>query len=395
VWAIKDRLIDELIEALGRRGADDPLSIDLFRFVHEGGAALERFALFQAISRRAGTTDRRRWPEVWREVESAEREPLPPDFEALAERAVFEQWVLDRQLGAAAAKGASGGLTLGLYRDLAVGPAPDGAEVWRAPDVYLPRCSIGAPPDPFSATGQVWNLPPMDPLALARTAGRAFGDLVSANLRHAGALRIDHAMGLQRLFLVPEGAPAGDGAYVAMPADMLFASLALESHRADALIVGEDLGTVPEGFAERMAERGVLSTRVVLFEREGAGFKPPEHYRAEAVACFTTHDLPTVAGWRGARDAWLEHELGRIDADEAAARAAARAGEVERFLQAAGAGPDEDMVEVTERFLARTPCVLSLTQVDDLAGETEPVNVPGTDREHPNWRRRLDWRIEG
>jgi glycogen debranching enzyme GlgX/4-alpha-glucanotransferase len=395
VWAVKDRLIDGLMQAIGQPGGDDALSADLFRFAHAGGAALERFALFQAISRMAGTTDRRRWPEVWREVESAEREPLPPDFEALAERAVFEQWVLDRQLGAAAAKGASGGLSLGLYRDLAVGPAPDGAEVWRAPEVYLPGCSIGAPPDPFSATGQVWNLPPMDPLALARTAGRAFGDLVAANLRHAGALRIDHAMGLQRLFLVPEGAPAGDGAYVAMPADILFASLVLESHRADALIVGEDLGTVPEGFAERMAERGVLSTRVVLFERHGLGFTPPERYRADAVACFTTHDLPTVAGWRQARDAWLEQELGRIDEEEARARARTREDEVTAFLSAAGASAHDEMVEVTERFLARTPCVLSLTQVDDLAGETEPVNVPGTDREHPNWRRRLDWRIEG
>ncbi len=249
--------------------------------------------------------------------------------------------------------------------------------------------SIGAPPDPFSASGQIWHLPPPDPWRLRVDGYRSFTGMLAANMRHAGALRIDHVMGLARLFWVPDGATGADGAYVAAPLDDLLGELALESQRARCLIVGEDLGTVPAGLRERLAAANVLSYRVLWFEREGGRFIPPAHYPARAVACVSTHDLATLAGWRAGTDIAERAALGQIDATAATAE---RQAERAALAEAVGGEPTSPAVH---GFLAASPCALVLAQVDDLAGETVALNLPGTDRERPNWRRRLGATVPG
>ncbi len=367
VWAAKRAVLEAACAAFRRDG-----DMDLFRAY--GGSALERFATFQAIAEQRPGEDWHHWPEALRDPERATADPARVRFH------IWLQWLADQQL-AAAAEGS--GLAIGLYRDLAVGTAPDGAEAWAGARLLAAGVSVGAPPDPFSAHGQIWHLPPFDPWRLRADGYRGLAGVLGANMRHAGALRIDHAMGLARLFWVPEGASGADGAYVAYPRDDLLGELALESQRARCLIVGEDLGTVPEGFREALAAAGVFSYRVLWFERDGPGFLPPARYPAQAVACVSTHDLPTLAGWRAGADITERAALGQIDA--AAARAE-RTAEIAALTQAIGGPPDAPAVH---GFLAQSPCALVLTQADDLSGERDALNLPGTDRERPNWRRKL------
>ena len=226
--------------------------------------------------------------------------------------ALFCQWLADRQLGRAAARARERGLEIGFYRDLAVGAAPDGAEAWAHAGALAQGASVGAPPDPFSVQGQNWNLPAPNPLAGAREGWAALSALYAANMRHAGMLRIDHAMGLQRLFLIPDGARPADGAYLAYPLDDLIGHIALESHRARCMVVGEDLGTVPEGFRARLTRANILGMRVLWFERRGAEILPPAAYPPLSVACVATHDLATLAGWWQGADIAEKLSLGLI-----------------------------------------------------------------------------------
>ena len=367
VWEAKRVVLEAACAAFDR---DEEMAA----FRAYGGTALQRFATFQAIAEQRPGEDWRRWPEALRDAARAGADPARVRFH------IWLQWLADRQLAAAAA---GSGLGIGLYRDLAVGTAPDGAEAWAGAPMLAAGVSVGAPPDPFSAAGQIWHLPPFDPWRLRADGYRALAGVLGANMRHAGALRIDHAMGLARLFWVPDGATGADGAYVAYPRDDLLGELALESQRARCLIVGEDLGTVPEGFREALAAADVLSYRVLWFERDGANFLPPERYPARALACVSTHDLPTLAGWRSGADITERVRLGQIA--EAPARAE-RAAETEALTRAVGGPPDAAAVH---GFLAASPCALVLAQLDDLGGEEMALNLPGTDRERPNWRRRL------
>ena len=265
---------------------------------------------------------------------------------------------------------------------------------------------IGAPPDPIAPQGQVWGLPPYDPHRLAEDGYAVMSDLFARNMRHAGALRIDHVMGLARQFWVPDGAPGEAGAYVAYPLQDLLGELALESARAECLIVGEDLGTVPFGLRETLSEARVLSYRVLSFERDAEGLKPPAAYPALACACVSTHDLPPLAGWWTGRDITERQSLGLMSPVEAGAALAERRGERRDLiatLSAAGlADPAEDperpltpsLAAAIHGFIARTPSILTLAQVDDLAGEIVGVNLPGTDMERPNWRRRVSLPVE-
>ena len=260
--------------------------------------------------------------------------------------------------------------------------------------------SIGAPPDPFSAGGQVWGLPPPDPLAMRRDGYSAFNDLLIANMRHAGALRIDHVMGLRRLFVVPEGAGASDGAYVTYPMQDLLAQVALQSQRARCLVVGEDLGTVPEGMSEALTASNILSYSVLWFERRRDGkLREPAEWRRLAAACVSTHDLPTLAGWWSGADIAERRNLSLLDDPGAEqARLTAKA-ELVALLRAENLlMEDVDLAQpipppvaaAVHAFVSSTPSLLAFVQADDLAGETVAVNLPGTDRERPNWRRRLD-----
>ena len=361
--------------------------------------ALRRFATFEAIAESRGSSDWLNWPVELRHPESR----CVADFAAQHPESVqFQAWMqnlADQQLADADASARRDGLSLGFYRDLAVGAAPDGAEAWSAQDLLMHGVSVGAPPDPFSARGQVWCLPPPDPMAMRRDGYAAFNALLVANMRHAGALRIDHVMGLRRLFVVPDGAGAIDGAYVSYPLTDLLAQVALESQRARCLIVGEDLGTVPEGMSERLAVSNILSYSVLWFERRDGRIRPPPEWKRLAAACVSTHDLPTLTGWWEGADIAEKRALGLLDDPEADR---VRAGEkaaliallMDENLLEGEVDPTQPMplavAAAIHAFVSATPSLLALVQADDLAGERVAVNLPGTDTERPNWRRRLD-----
>ena len=398
VWSVKQRALEA---AFAAGGADDPA---LDAFIAAGGGPLRDFARFEAIAAHRGSTHWRAWP-------ASLRHPTSPCVTAFADRharairfVCYMQMLADRQLGQAAARSVAAGLSIGLYRDLAVGCAPDGAEAWACQDMMLEGVSVGAPPDPFAAAGQVWGLPPPDPLAMARDGFAGFAALIAANLRHAGALRIDHVLGLRRLFLVPEGARGSEGTYLDFPFHHLLGQLTLESVRARCLIVGEDLGTVPDGIRDRLNEARVLSYRVLWFERDGPTFRPPATWPSLAAACVSTHDLPTLAGWWKGADIAEQRDLGFLD--DQTIETARQERQTEKaalvaFARAEGVADDAaspDAIDPPDAamhaLIAATPCVLALVQADDLASEPIGVNLPGTDRERPNWRRRLRMPVE-
>jgi glycogen debranching enzyme GlgX/4-alpha-glucanotransferase len=366
--------------------------------------AVRRFATFQTIAQVLDGSDWSQWPAELRHPEH----PAVAAFAAKHEDAVqfngFLQGLADSQLASAAAAAKRDGLSLGFYRDLAVGAAPDGAEAWSAQDTLMQGVSVGAPPDPFSANGQIWCLPPPDPVAMRRDGYAGFNELLVANMRHAGALRIDHVMGLRRLFVVPDGASATEGAYIGYPLGDLLAQVALESQRARCLVVGEDLGTVPEGMSERLAASNILSYSVLWFEQRDGHIRPPADWRRLAASCVSTHDLPTLAGWWSGADIAEKRRLSLLhDAGAELARAHEKSMMI-ALLRREGLLTEEVDPEqalplavavAIHRFVSATPALLMLVQADDLAGEMVAVNLPGTDKERPNWRRRLDTDVVG
>jgi 4-alpha-glucanotransferase len=398
VWQVKRSILDACFAHFETRAHGDPVVAAFEGFVAAGGEALHRFALFEAIAATQARAPWDRWPEPLRRPDAAGIAEFTTRNARSIRRTLYLQWLADRQLAEAAGRARDGGLAFGLYRDLAIGAAPDGSEPWASPGAFALGVSIGAPPDPFSPTGQVWDLPPPNPDAMLASACARFRDLLAANMRHAGALRIDHVMGLSRLFWVPGGASAAAGAYVRYPFDALMAALALESARARCLVVGEDLGTVPEGLRERLADAAVLSYRVLWFEREGDDFVAPSQWPAQAAACVSTHDLPTIAGWWTGADIDEREALGLLTAAAAAAARVERQAAKDALasaLRRAGIGLDATapydaaVAGAIHRFVGDSASALALLQADDLAGETIALNLPGTDRERANWRRRL------
>jgi glycogen operon protein len=397
VWAAKARAL----EASFARGRGDP---GFAAFLAAGGEALRRFALFQAIAETQTGRPWRDWPAGLDDPgSSACRDFAQTHADRLAYHA-WLQWLCEGQFAVAARRGEE--LAVGICRDLAVGAAPDGAETWACANLIARGVSIGAPPDPFGPKGQVWGLPPFDPHRMRAEGLRAHRALYAANMRHAGALRIDHVMGLARQFWVPDGAEGSEGAYVAYPLRDLLAALALESHRARCLVIGEDLGTVPEGLRETLAEAGLLSYRVLPFERDGVTIRPPPVWPRQAWACVATHDLPPLLGWWAGEDIAERERLGlmtsqeadaaragRLDDKAAVIRALADAGLLEAEISASSDLTPE-LAAAIHGFIAVSNAVLAVAQVEDLAGTREAVNLPGTDHERPNWRRRIVTPIE-
>jgi glycogen operon protein len=405
MWSVKRIALQYRFAAFLRAragGGDDPLFAEFDAFVAAGGDSLARLAVFEAIQRERSGETWRQWPAELRDADPAALAAKAAERDYDVRFAMFCQWVADRQLGAAAKRARDAGLEIGLFRDLAVGSAPDGAESWsRASELGI-GATVGAPPDPFSAAGQNWNLPPPDPIAGARTGWKGFAELLAANMRHAGMLRIDHAMGLTRLFVIPEGAGPAEGAYVSYPLDELIGQIALTSQRNRCMAVGEDLGTVPDGFRDKLTRADISGMRVLYFERSGVGFLNPHDYPVHSVACVTTHDLPTLAGWWQGADIAERLELGLIGPERAAHALAERLAEKEALVEAlAAAGllrdarplidaPMSDALAASAHaWIARSGSALASVQVDDLAGETVATNLPGTDRERPNWRHRV------
>jgi 4-alpha-glucanotransferase len=408
VMALKRRVLATLHrEFAARHSAGDTERGRAYReYVAGQGEALEMFATFEALADEQRTGNWREWPEELRDPAS----PAVAAFRAGRAEAVdfhrWLQWETDRQLGEASARGGRAGLAVGLYQDLAIGTSGSSADVWANPRLFLPGASIGAPPDEYSASGQNWGLPPMDPRVLREDGYRYWIALVRASMRHAGALRIDHAVGLFRQFWIPEGMDGAQGAYVRLPADDLLGILALEARRHGALVVGEDLGTVPEDVPPTMHAAGVLSSRVFYFEREGDAFRAAAEYEPMALATANTHDMPSLAGFWAGRDVDLKREVGLIDGDEAAeeqreSRVAERRAILER-LAADGAlpAPEEpaspaELRGAVHDFLCRTPAALVGFSLDDLVGEAEPVNLPGVPPDQfSSWTRKLATPIE-
>jgi len=293
-------------------------------------------------------------------------------------------------------------MRIGLLGDLAVGMDPTGSHAWSRQRDILLGVAIGAPPDLFNPRGQDWGLTGFSPRALEDGGFVAFIATLRAVLRHTGGLRMDHAMGLSRLWLVPEGADPADGAYLTYPLTDLLRLLALESARHSAIVVGEDLGTVPSGFRETLGQNGVHGIRVLWFERgDNNSFAPAAAWDPTALAVTTTHDLPTVAGWWRGTDIATRSECGRLGAGITAEHAMAerdgdRAALWQRLMAegvAEGAPPAPDapqsVVDAALTFVARTRSPLCLPPVEDLIGQAEQPNLPGTVDEHPNWRRRM------
>jgi 4-alpha-glucanotransferase len=368
-------------------------------FVAAGGEALQRFAIHEALVARYGRNGAH-WPEALRNGESgaiaafAREEPRAIDF------SMYLQWCASEQLDRVATIARGRGVA--LYRDLAVGVDSAGSEAWGDPD-YITTASVGAPPDLLNTQGQDWGLPPLSPVTLERDAYSAFAALLADNMRDAGALRIDHAMSLMRLFWIPRDGQPADGAYVSYPFDDLLAVVCRESVRAHCAVIGEDLGTVPAGFRDKMAANNILSYRILLFERDGDGaFLPPEAYPELALATTGTHDLPPLAGWLEGDDIGLHERLGLIDGDTARQTRLAREAGVAKLRAALVATGDlrellpdtESLVLGAYRYLARSPARIVMVQIEDVLGERTPVNIPGTNRQYPNWRRKLRDELE-
>ncbi len=391
-----------------RLGRDHPARADFEAWRAGKGAALESFARFEAISLVLCARTGR--PLAWPDWPAELRRPDAPGVAAFAaehpteiECAAFLQWLAERQLTRTQKALLDAGMRIGLYGDIAVGVVPDGADVWADPEAVVAGATIGAPPDPFSPKGQNWNVAPLSPVALKERGMAPLRAILEAAMRHAGAVRIDHAMGLMRLFWIPAGGTPADGTYVRYPLQDMLATVAEVSRTHDCLVIGEDLGTVAPGFRDAMQEAGLLSYRVVWFERrEGGLFRASDQYPKAALATVSTHDLATVRGWLQGRDIDWRERVGQLDTDAADAARSGRRTERTRLLEAlraenllAETDEPEAVALALHRFLARTPSAIAMAQLEDLDGALEQSNLPATVVEHPNWRRRTLHDIAG
>lgn len=358
------------------------------------GDALLRFACFEVLRRLHAPAPWPQWPEPWRKPDSVTLREFRAAHRDACEFQEFMQWIAAGQLQACQDDARRRGMSIGLYTDLAVGIDPLGADAWSAQDAVLADLSIGAPPDEFNTAGQDWGLAPFNPQAMAADDFAPLRRLMRAAMAHAGAVRMDHVLGLNRMFLIPRGYGAREGAYVRYPFEAMLRVIAEESHRARCIVIGEDLGTVPDGFRETLARWGLWTYRVMLFERESDGrFRPPGTYPAEAVATFSTHDLPSFRGWLTGADLRLKQAIGVDPGESEEARAHAR--ETLRWLltERAPAYAPDDLAAVAA-VLAQTPSRLVTVSLDDILGVVDQVNIPGTVDQHPNWRRKLPVEVE-
>ena len=408
VWAIKGLALNTLHDAfLERRAAHatHPRVAQFNHFVERGGRWLHEYAVWMAIAEARGEWNWRTWPA---ELQDCHSEAVKRFAVEHSRRVDFHKWAqfeLDRQIGEVAGTCRANGMEIGLYQDLAVGSSGTGSDAWAHRELFRDGATVGAPPDPYSDFGQNWGLPPIDPRALYRDQYRYFIQLVRSGLRHAGALRMDHVMGLFRLFWIPEGATGREGAYVRYPAEHLLGILALESQRHQALVVGEDLGVVPPEVPPAMQKWGLLSSKVLYFEREGdSAYKPQAAYTELSLASVNTHDMPTVAGYWLGKDIELRRSLGLIDQKGTDEGANQRDHEKRKLLDrlredgalALHEHPPLDVAGVpavkraVHDFLCASPASLVSLSLDDLGDEIEPVNVPGVGADkYPVWSRKM------
>ncbi|HEY4319503.1 MAG TPA: 4-alpha-glucanotransferase [Herbaspirillum sp.] len=377
------------------------------------GITLEQHARYEALSAwlRARDpeirNDWRTWPEAYRRADTPEVDAFAVAHSAEIDFHVFLQWQAARGLKAAQRAAREAGMAIGLISDLAVGAESGGSQAWSHQGEIINGLSIGAPPDLLNTRGQNWGLGAFSPFVMRERGYRGYIDMLRACFEYAGGVRIDHVLGLARIWLVPEGMDASEGAYLTYPTQDMLRLIALESWRYRAIVIGEDLGTVPAGFDAQLAHAGLLSIRVLWFETFYGGFKAPSHWSANAIAVSTTHDLPTIAGWWSGHDIDWQIKLGLlpegVDGEQQYAQRAQLRIELWQALCDAGcvdggAGGAQALpaptaeaapIEAVIRFLAMTPAPLMILPLEDALGLSEAPNLPGTIDVHPNWRRRM------
>ncbi len=382
-------------------------------FVDGGGGVLQMHARFDALDRffRA-TMDTPSgwlsWPQEYRDVNGAAAAGFASAHPQEVEFYAYLQWLAHEQLCGAQALTRELGMPIGLYGDYAVGANPSGSETWAEPGSYCLGAEIGAPPDPLALKGQGWGIPPQDPSVMEAQRLQGFARLIRNNMRCYGALRLDHVMSLFRLWWVAAGLSPTEGAYVHYPLQQLLTVLSLESTRSACLVVGEDLGVVPDEMRRAMPDYGLYHYKVMLFERLEDRFRSPDEYVRHALATVTTHDMPTLRSYWEGRDIELRRRLNLYPSEAVEVEVARERGRERELLLAAlhrqGLQPVQpattadpftaELAHAMHVYLARSASVLVALQIEDLLGETLPVNVPGTDREYPNWRRKISSLIE-
>jgi 4-alpha-glucanotransferase len=377
---------------------------DFAAFSEAQGKALQRHALFETLSeemvRRGFTAGWYSWPQEYRDPPVASF-AVKHDDEVRFH--VWLQWLTHRQLSETAEHARTAGLRIGLYLDLAVGEALDGSATWSDRDVYLTGATVGSPPDPFAPNGQDWSLAGYQPGRIASGDDSPFRRMVSQAMRYAGAIRIDHAAALRRLYLVPLGSTPADGAYVSYPQDKLLQILAEASKKYRCIVIGEDLGLLPDGLQDELAAACILSYRILSYERDDKSFKPASTYPRLAIACISTHDHQTLAGWWRGTDIAMRADHG-IVSEQLTERHEAERQDERRFLLDALEAQEhhqdidtDGLAELTikaHRFIATTPSLLAAVRLADLSDEKRPTNVPGTSESYPNWRPKLSVSIE-
>ncbi len=362
-------------------------------FRKERGELLKRYACFEVLRRQFGPVPWWLWPEEWRRPTDAGIETLctGPRHEEV-KFVEFVQWCAAAQLQSCADLAAKRGMAVGLYLDIAVGVQAGGFDAWNEQTTISRALSVGAPPDQLNTAGQDWGLAGFNAAGLEACDFAPFREMLRASMRFAGAIRLDHALGLGRLYLIPAGASPLQGAYVEMPLQAMLGVIAQESVGQNCIIIGEDLGTVPDGFRDKLAFWGVWSYKVMMFERGNDGaFVEASKYAANALVTFTTHDLASFAGWQSHSDLRVKRELG-IDPGETDAE---RTNACHAFEWKLGEEhiAAKDFLGAVE-FLARTPSRILAVALDDLIGLRDQPNIPGTVNEHPNWRRRIPVKLD-
>jgi 4-alpha-glucanotransferase len=375
-------------------------------FRDKRGALLEEHAIYEALHghflRENGSGGWQGWPEEYRTPSSPAVAAFAREHADEVDFHAFLQWLAETSIVRAQERACAAGMGIGLIADLAVGMDGGGSHAWSHPDDILLGASVGAPPDPLGPSGQDWGLTTFSPMALRRHGFAPFIKTLRAAMRGSGGVRIDHIMGLARLWLVPWGMESTQGVYLSYPLDDMLRIVALESHRNRAIVIGEDLGTVPDGFRGRLDQAGVLGMRVLFFERDHEGrFRDPRGWDRHAVAMTTTHDLPTMVGWWRGNDISWRDRIGELPPSHGAdAQMVERNDDRRRFWEAAidcgaaeGSMPDvknvDQVVDAGLAYVGLSGCELAIVPAEDLCGMVEQPNLPGTMDEHPNWRRRL------
>jgi 4-alpha-glucanotransferase len=377
-----------------RASASAARRADFAAYQQQHNETLLRFSCFEVLRQRYAPKPWPQWPAAWRHLDDARLQSFRQEHDVDCEFHEFVQWVADRQLGACQDAARRLGLPIGLYTDLAVGIDRHGAGAWIQQDVVLDDVSIGAPPDEFNPGGQDWGLAPFNPHMLPAHDFAAKRRLMDVIMRHAGAVRLDHVLGLKRMFMIPCGASAADGTYVRFPFEQLLRVVSEESNRFRSIVIGEDLGTVPDNFRETLTRWGLWGCRVMLFEREADGrFRPPGSYPPGALATFNTHDMASFRGWLDGYDLRVKHAIGFDPGESDEARAKSQAALRDALSHwAPGFAPDD--IAAVAAFLGATPSRLAAIALDDVMGLRDQINMPGTVDQHPNWRRRLPVALE-